>query len=127
MMHLINHPKAETIEIREGRVGFWMAFQNGWGVSVQWGNTNYCDQTGRNAEIAVLLPEDRAKEENYLPVPSGGLLCDLSGMSEVWGHLNEQEVLRAMVIVSGFAPEATNDEAYRIFIREMAFGKEVTA
>lgn len=121
MMHLINHPEAQTIEIREGRRGFWMAFRNGWGISVQWGTTNYCDGTGKNAEIAVLLPESRQKE-NYLPVPSGGLLCDLSGMSEVWGHLVDYEVLRAMTIVSGFDPEATDDEAYRTFVREMAFG-----
>lgn len=127
MMHLINHPEAKTIEIRDDRKGFWTTFRNGWGVSVQWGKMNYCDGymaesggTGGNAEIAVLLPEDRAKgQENCLPVPSAGLLCDPSGMSEVWGHLMDYEVLRAMTIVSGLAVEDTNDDAYRIFVREM--------
>ena len=137
MIHLINHPDAQTVKIREGRKGFWMVFRNDWGISVQWSDANYCDGymtqdggTGKDAEIVILLPEDRAKEHclpHCLPVPSGGLLCDPSGMTEVWGHLNEQEVLRAMTIVSGFADEMDNDDAYRTFVRDMAFGKEITA
>lgn len=125
MIHLINHPKAKTIQIREGRDGFWMMFQNGWGISVQWSGHNYCDGyrtqsggTGKDAEIAVLLPEDKEREA-YLPVPSAGLLDAPDGMSEVWGYLNEQEVLMAMIVVSGFANEITDTEAYQTFVRNL--------
>lgn len=134
MMHLINHPEAKTIEIRDNRRGFWMTFRNGWGISVQWDTMNYCDGyraksggTGGNAEITVLLPEREDSKENCFPLGTAGMIRDLEGMTEVWGHLVDHEILRAMTIVSGFATEETNDNAYRMFVREMAFGKEVMA
>jgi len=44
--------------------GFWITFENGYAISVQWGKINYCDnknktgvhKTGTTAEVAIYEP-----------------------------------------------------------------------
>lgn len=111
MLHLIHHPEAREIEIRPERNGFFIVFRNGWGISVQWGERNYADGTGKNAEIAVLKP-DVGWDNGRL---GGNLLDDISDSGSVIGWLWDFDVLKAMHIVSGFSPEVEPPTAAAVF------------
>lgn len=110
MLHLINHPEAREIEIRPERDGFWMVFRNGWGVSVQWGEMNYADGTGLNAEIAVLVPG--STDAGRL---GGDLLRGITDGNSVIGWQLDFHVLKAMHIVSGFSPDVEPEVAAEVF------------
>ena len=138
MIHLINHPDAKVIEIRSNRKGFWMAFQKGWGISVHWDSGNYCDGSGRDAEIAVLKPGDRSAGRI-----GGGLLSmrrrydeegNLTSESksiglhdDVIGYRKDYEVLKAMQIVSEFESDLSDVDAIDMFVSRFYNDKEVTA
>ena len=82
--------------------GFGITFQNGFGVSVQWGTGNYCEKKNlgadggeemktprwesRTAEIAVY------KDEKFIDI----------GDDTVIGWLTPNEVAKAIEIVSGY-------------------------
>ena len=82
--------------------GFGITFQNGFGVSVQWGTMNYCEKKNlgadsdeemktkrwesRSAEIAIY------KDEKFIDI----------GDDTVIGWLTPNEVAKAIEIVSGY-------------------------
>lgn len=117
MIYLINHPKVQQVKIREARNGYWITFQNGWGLSVQWqAAINSCDHDGSTAEIAVLKPG--ANEVNRL---GGELLDGVTGgeyPDQVIGYCTSDRVLRFMNVVSELDAEAPDHIAVGKIIKE---------
>ena len=99
--------------------GFGITFQNGFGVSVQWGTGNYCEKKNlgadsdeemktkrwesRSAEIAVY------KDEKFIDI----------GDDTVIGWLTPDEVAKAIEIVSGYQGQTMTGMTGEKYIKDM--------
>jgi len=99
--------------------GFFMAFDNGFGISVQWGTMNYCSVkdiwSGTDPEMKGNTKEFRnAWESNTaeIAVFKGGVgKCDImmnvGDNDQVIGWLTTDDVAKVIEIVSKYKTETT--------------------
>jgi len=79
--------------------GYQMVFANGYGLSVQWGSWNYCDNRGENYDDAVLGEVGSPNAEIAVILPNGELDHD-----SIQGWLSPDQVLAKMVEIAGIIP-----------------------
>lgn len=94
--------------------GFWVAFANGYGVSVQFGVYNYCDKYPHNDE-----PEDPkelfTKQRNSIDAeiaviaPCGELMRFFEGDDTVKGWVKPNDLLDVMMKVAAMEASDGNN------------------
>jgi hypothetical protein len=79
--------------------GFQLTFANGYGLSVQWGSFNYCDNRWESYDDVVLGEAGSPNAEIAVILPNGDIDHD-----SIQGWLTPDQVLAKMVEVSGIIP-----------------------
>tara|TARA_R100001594_G_scaffold116334_1_gene151298 strand:- start:178 stop:516 length:339 start_codon:yes stop_codon:yes gene_type:complete len=94
--------------------GFFMEFENGFGISVQWGTMNYCSvknlESGVMTEMVGNSKEFRnAWESNTaeIAVFKGEKMMSVGDNDQVQGWLTTNDVAKVIEIVSKFKTENT--------------------
>ena len=94
--------------------GFFMEFENGFGISVQWGTMNYCSvknhESGIGTEMVGNSKEFRnAWESNTaeIAVFKGEKMMSVGDNDQVQGWLTTDDVAKVIEIVSKFKTENT--------------------
>ena len=94
--------------------GFFMEFENGFGISVQWGTMNYCSvknlDSGIMTEMVGNSKEFRnAWESNTaeIAVFKGEKMMSVGDNDQVQGWLTTNDVAKVIEIVSKFKTENT--------------------
>ena len=94
--------------------GFFMEFENGFGISVQWGTMNYCSvknhESGIGTEMVGNSKEFRnAWESNTaeIAVFKGDTMMSVGDNDQVIGWLATDDVAKVIEIVSKFKTENT--------------------
>ena len=94
--------------------GFFMEFENGFGISVQWGTMNYCSvknhESGIGTEMVGNSKEFRnAWESNTaeIAVFKGDTMMSVGDNDQVIGWLATDDVAKVIEIVSKYKTETT--------------------
>ena len=82
--------------------GFQMKFNNGFSISVQWGNMNYCERRNWSADYKSEMKEDYIKSENseIAVFDTKGSMMSVGENDAVIGWLSADEVAKIIEIVS---------------------------
>jgi len=84
--------------------GFGITFQNGFGVSVQWGTMNYCEKKNLGADIDEEMKTKRweSRTAEIAVYNKDKELIDIGEHDAVIGWLTPDEVAKVIEIVSGY-------------------------
>lgn len=77
--------KAFSVVDDDWRTGFQITFENGFGVSVQFAQMNYCDGGETSAEVAVLSPS--------------GNLISIGANDEILASVSPEDLVGILVVV----------------------------
>jgi hypothetical protein len=106
--------------------GFRLSFENGWGVSIQFGPGNYCDpQGGRNGYRGFDAPQKanvwRANSAEVAVFrPDGEFLSQITSGDDVVGYVSSNTAAILLATVSVFSDETEEQarEAVRAVLGE---------
>ena len=79
--------------------GFYMTFSNGWTVSVQFGEFNYCDNKYQDARSECANAEVAVFDRN-------GTFYRLTPHDDVEGYVEPDKIANIIQMVSGFTGDA---------------------
>ena len=86
--------------------GFAMTFENGFGISVQWGTENYCEKKSFNTDIDPVDPHRWESLSAEIAIYKDKKFIDL-GDDQVIGWLSADEVAK---IIEGVASAESSEE-----------------
>ena len=102
-----------------GGKGFQVRFENGCGISVQFGQGNYCQHYGKLGSLMKFEENERKCGEEGSDTaeiavaydgPEGGFLLDaLDRMDTVEGHVPPARVLEVMNMVAGYTAQQVQE------------------
>ena len=99
--------------------GFGITFQNGFGVSVQWGTGNYCEKKNLGADIDESMKTQRWESKTAeIAVYNDNGFIDI-GEDTVIGWLTPNEVAIAIEIVSGYQGHTMTGMTGEKYIKDM--------
>ena len=97
--------------------GFMMQFENGFKISVQWGNANYCTRKGSGAWDEAMKQDHWESATAEIAVfDHGGQMVNI-GDDTVAGWLTTDDVAAAIVIVQ----QATSSEGMSNKFKQLKF------
>ena len=84
--------------------GFAMTFENGFGISVQWGTENYCEKKSFNTDIDPVDPHRWESLSAEIAIYKDKKFIDL-GDDQVIGWLSADEVAKVIAILQSAHPD----------------------
>ena len=100
--------------------GFFMGFENGFGISVQWGTINYCEKKNLGADGDEETKTNRWESNSAeIAVFEGERMINIStdGIDNVIGWLGTDDVAKIISIVQSAHPD--NEEEMVEQIKEL--------
>jgi len=100
--------------------GFFMNFENGFGISVQWGTFNYCEKKNLGADGDEETKTNRWESNSAeIAVFEGERMINIStdGIDHVIGWLSTDDVAKIIAIVQSAHPD--NEEEMVEEIKEL--------
>ena len=87
--------------------GFRMKFNNGFSISVQWGNMNYCERRNYSDDYKAELKENfiESADAEIAVIDSDGRMLTLGEHDTVIGWLSPDKVAKVIAIVSSSITE----------------------
>ena len=100
--------------------GFGITFQNGFGVSVQWGTGNYCEKKNLGADIDEEMKTKRWESRTAeIAVFNDKGIVPVGEHDDVIGWLTPDEVAKAIEIVSGYQGQTMTGMTGEKYIKDM--------
>ena len=87
--------------------GFAMTFENGFGISVQWGTENYCEKKSFNTDTDPMEHNRWKSLSAEVAVYEGKRMLSIGEHDEVIGWLSADKVAK---IIEGVASAESSDE-----------------